>query len=102
MTDNATKPLFANILCAVDWTRASTAAVRMAACLAGPSGSLTLLAVTAASGAGLQATAGIGPARVARVLARARRIADDAGVPASTVVDPRRPPVKVILERAAE
>ena len=95
-------PLFANILCAVDGTRASTAAVRMAACLAGPHGSLTLLSVTAASGTGLQATAAIGPARVARVLARAKRIADDAGVPATTVVDPGHPPVKIILERASD
>jgi nucleotide-binding universal stress UspA family protein len=100
MTDDAPAPLFANILCAVDGTRASTAAVRMAACLAGPGGSLTLLAVTAASGSGVQATAAIGPARVARVLARAKRIADHAGVPATTVVDPGHPPVKVILARA--
>jgi nucleotide-binding universal stress UspA family protein len=74
----------------------------MAACLAGPEGSLTLLSVTAAAGAGVHATAAIGPARVARVLARAKRIADDAGVPAVTVIDPGHPPVKVILERAAD
>jgi nucleotide-binding universal stress UspA family protein len=95
-------PLFANILCAVDGTRASTAAVRMAACLAGPQGSLTLLAVTAASGSGVQATAAIGPARVAHVLDRAKRIADAVGVPATTAVDPGHPPVRVILERAAD
>jgi nucleotide-binding universal stress UspA family protein len=101
MTGPARAPLFANILCAVDGTRASTAAVRMAACLAGPEGSLTLLAVTAAAGGGVHATAAISPARVSRVLDRARRIADDAGVPATTVIDPGHPPVKVILERAA-
>lgn len=95
-------PVFANILCAIDGTRASTAGVRMAACLAGPSGQLTLLAVTAASGSGVHATAAIGPARVQRLLARAKRIADAVGVPASTVVDPGHPPVKVILERAAD
>ena len=39
--------VFTNILCAVDGTRASTAAVRMAASLAGSDGHLTLLAVTA-------------------------------------------------------
>jgi nucleotide-binding universal stress UspA family protein len=95
-------PLFANILCAVDGTRASTAAVRMATCLAGPSGSLTLLAVTAAGGSGLLATAAIGPARVDSVLDRAKRIADAAGVPATTVIDPGYPPVEIILRRAAD
>ncbi|MGD1050154.1 MAG: universal stress protein [Solirubrobacteraceae bacterium] len=101
MPGPARAPLFANVLCAVDGTRASTAAVRMAACLAGPEGSLTLLAVTAAAGSGVHATAAIGPARVSRVLDGARRIADDAGVPAATLIDPGHPPVKVILERAA-
>jgi nucleotide-binding universal stress UspA family protein len=101
MTGPARAPLFANILCAVDGTRASTAAVRMAACLAGPEGSLALLSVTAAAGVGVRATAAIAPARVKRVLDRAKRIADAAGVPATTVIDPGHPPVKVILERAA-
>src|ERR1035441_7316022 len=76
MTD---APLFANILCGIDGTRASTAAVRMATCLAGPEGHLTLLAVTAVAGAGVHATAAIGPSRVRRVLDRAKRIADAAG-----------------------
>jgi nucleotide-binding universal stress UspA family protein len=94
--------VFANILCAVDGTRASTAAVRMAVCLAGPDGHLTLLAVTAESGFGPYATANISPGRVKHVLSRARRIADDAGVSSTTVVDPGGPPVKVILERACD
>lgn len=102
MAGEPSGPLFSKILCAVDGTRASTAAVRMAACLAGPRGHLTLLSVTAASGSGVQATAAIGPARVARVLARAKRIADEAGVPATAIVDPGHPPVKVILARAAD
>jgi len=49
--------VFTNILCAVDGTRASTAAVKLAASLAGPDGHLTLLAVTAVSGSGAYATA---------------------------------------------
>ena len=53
---------FANILCAVDGTHASTVAVRMAVCLAGTDGHLTLLAVTAESGFGSCATANISPA----------------------------------------
>jgi nucleotide-binding universal stress UspA family protein len=93
--------VFTNILCAVDGTRSSTAAVRLAACLAGPDGHLTLLAVTAASGYGPYATAAIDPSRVKDVLDRAKRVADDAGVQSTTVVDPGGPPVKVILERAS-
>jgi nucleotide-binding universal stress UspA family protein len=100
MTGTARSPLFARILCAVDGTRASMAAVRMATDLAGPDGQLTLLSVTAVAGTGVQTTAAISPARVERVLARARRVADDAGVPATTVVDPGRPPVEMILKHA--
>ncbi len=93
--------VFEDILCAVDGTRGSTAAVRMAAGLAGPSGHLTLLAVTAVSGSGRYTTAAIGPDRAKRLLSRAKHIADDAGVASTTVVDPDGPPVKVILERAS-
>jgi nucleotide-binding universal stress UspA family protein len=93
--------VFTNILCAVDGTRSSTAAVRMAAGLAGPGGHLTLLAVTAVSGSGPYATAVISPSRVKSLLSRAKRVAEDAGVPASTVADPGSPPVEVILERAS-
>jgi nucleotide-binding universal stress UspA family protein len=92
--------VFTNILCAVDGTRASTAAVEMAAALAGPDGHLTLLAVTAESGSGANRTAAISPGRVDLVLSNAKRIANDAGVPSSTVVDPGGPPVEVIIERA--
>jgi hypothetical protein len=65
----------------------------MAAVLAGPDGHLTLLAVTAVSGSGAYTAAAIGPGRVDLVLSNAKRIADDAGVPSSTVVDPGGPPV---------
>jgi len=95
-------PFLANILCAVDGTRASAAAVRMAAALAGAEGRLTLLAVPAAVGSGPYATAAISPARVGHVMARAQRIAADAGVHAETEIDPGHPPVKVILRRAVE
>jgi len=93
--------VFTNILCAVDGTRTSTAAVRLATSLAGPDGHLTLLAVTATAGAGLHATAVISPSRAKQVLSRAQRIPEDAGVAATTVLDPGGPPVKVILERAS-
>src|SRR5471032_3028294 len=93
--------VFTNILCAVDGTRASTAAVRMAVCLAGPTGRLTLLAVTAQSGSGRYATAAISPGRVTQVLNRAKRLAEVAGVATATIADPGGPPVKIILERAS-
>lgn len=94
--------VFTNILCAVDGTLPSTAAVEMAASLAGPDGHLTLLAVTAVSGSGAYTTAAISPGRVDLLLSNAKRIADDAGVPSSTVADPGGPPVEVILERASD
>jgi nucleotide-binding universal stress UspA family protein len=93
--------VFANILCAVDGTRTSTAAVRLATNLAGPDGHLTLLAVTATAGSGIHATAVISPSRAKQVLRRAQRIPEDAGVAVTTVLDPGGPPVKVILERAS-
>ena len=77
------------------------AAVEMAALLAGPGGHLTLLAVTAESGSGAFASAAISPGRVDRVLSHAKRIADHAGVPSSTIVDPGEPPTEVILARAS-
>jgi nucleotide-binding universal stress UspA family protein len=92
--------VFTKILCAVDGTRWSTAAVGVAASLAGPDGHLTLLAVTAASGSGPNAMAAISPYRARQILSRAKSIADNAGVPSTTVVDPGHPPVDVILERA--
>lgn len=77
------------------------AAVEMATSLAGPDGQLTLLAVTALSGSGVYATAAISPGRADRVLSAAKRIADEAGVPSSIVVDPGGPPTEVILDRAS-
>ncbi len=94
--------VFTNILCAVDGTRTSTGAVETAASLAGPGGHLTLLAVTAVSGSGVYAAAAISPGRVDRVLHAAKRIAEAAGVPSSTVVDPGGPPVDVVIERASD
>ncbi len=93
--------VFSDILCAIDGTRSSTAAVQMAASLAGPDGHLTLLAVTAASGSGVYAAAAISHDRADLVLSDAKRIANDAHVSSSTVVDPGGPPAEVILERAS-
>ncbi len=95
----SSEKLFSNILCAVDGTAASIAGVKVAASLAGADGHLTLLAVTAVTEDGHHAAA-ISPTRAERFLERAKRIADDAGVPATTIVDPDGPPVEVILARA--
>ncbi len=94
--------IFADVLCAVDGTRRSFAAVEQAATLAGPQGRLTLLAVTALTGAGAYQQAAIAPPRAQRVLARAVRAVKESGVSCTTVIDPAGPPGEVILERAAE
>lgn len=73
----------------------------MAAALAGPEGHLTLLAVTAVSGSGASTTAAISPSRADQLLSRAKRIAEDAGVPSTTVIDPSGPPLEIILDRAS-
>lgn len=98
--ESSATPLFGDILCAVDGTWGSMAAVEMAAALAGRNGHLTLLAARAATGSGPDAMAAIVQARAERILDRAKRIAEDAGVPATAVLDPCGPPVEVILERA--
>ena len=79
--DPTAPPVFTNILCAVDGTRASTAAVEDGRLAGGaPRVDLTLLTVTAVKGSGPYATAAISPSRVKQMLSRARSIADDAGV----------------------
>ncbi len=95
-------PVFASILCAVDGTRGSSAAVEQAAALAGADGHLTLLAVTAVRGSGVHETAAISPTRAKRLLEHAAEVAAKAGVPSTLVVDPASPPSQVILERAAQ
>jgi len=93
---------FKRVLCAVDGTRSSMAGVRLAASLAGRSGRLTLLAVTAAGGEPPHEVAAISPARAEQVLVDARHIAEAAGVPCTPILDPDGPPVEVILQRSAE
>lgn len=101
-TVSAPHTVFADILCAVDGTRRSYIAVEQAAALAGPTGQLTLLAVTAVTGSGTHKFAAIGSARAKRVLERATRIAENAGVSSTEVVDPGSPPSTVILQAAAQ
>jgi len=93
---------FTDILCAVDGTRGSLAAVEQAAVLAGPHGHLTLLAVTAVTGAGAYRSAAISPPRAEHIMERAVEIAERLEVPCTAAIDPAGPPPRVILERAAE
>ncbi len=91
----------ADILCGVDGTRTAYEAVRQAATLAGDGGALTLLAVTGASGSGRQQAAVLAPARAARALAHAKRLAAQAGVAADVEIDERGPVMHEVLECAA-
>lgn len=93
--------VFTDILCAVDGTRASFTAVRQAVSIAGPNGSLTLLAVSATAGAGAYRTAAIDPARIKRVLDIATHLAREGGVRCNRIIDPDGPPSRVIVQRAA-
>jgi nucleotide-binding universal stress UspA family protein len=94
--------MFADVLCAVDGTPESLAAVEQAAILAGPNGHLTLLAVTSFRSEGAHRSPAIGPARAKRILDRAVEIAHEAQVPSTVEVDPATPPSEVILDWAAE
>lgn len=99
----AHSPVFHDVLCAVDGTRASLAAVAQAAALAAPDAKLTLLAVTSAgSGAVHFRSAAISSLRVRRVLDRAAAVAEEAEVRYETEIDPAGPPSTVILQRAAD
>ena len=99
MTDS---PVFKDILCAVDGSKASAAAVRMAACLAAPGGRVTFLAVTGLKGSAQNAQGAISPSHAEAIVDTAKQVAEKAGVDSTGIVDPDRPPSEVILERASE
>jgi nucleotide-binding universal stress UspA family protein len=95
--------VFPNILCAVDGTLASFAAVAAAARLAGRDGELTLLVVTAETGGGAYSYAAVSPGRAERVLDSAAAIATKAGAGEPLrMIDPGAPAPRIILQRAAE
>jgi len=93
---------FPRVLCAVDGTPESFAAVEQATALAGPDGRLTLLAVTSYEAEGSYRGPAIGPLRVESMLHHAAGIAEAAGVESTIDVDPESPPSHVVLDWAAD
>jgi nucleotide-binding universal stress UspA family protein len=93
---------FSRVLCAVDGTPDSYAAVEQAAALAGPGGRLTLLAVTSYEAEGSYRGPAIGPLRVESMLHHAAGIAQAAGVECTIDVDPESPPSHVVLDWASD
>jgi len=98
----ADSPVFKDILCAVDGSKASAAAVKMAACLAAPGGRVTFLAVTGLKGSAQNAQGAISPSHAEAIVDTAKLVAEKAGVESTGIVDPNRPTSEVILERARD
>jgi nucleotide-binding universal stress UspA family protein len=93
--------MFADVLCAIDGTPESLAAVEQAAILAGPNGHLTLLEVTSFESEGAYRSPAIAPAQAKRITDHATRIAEQAGVASTVEVDPASPSSQVVLDWAA-
>ena len=94
--------MFAGVLCAIDGTTESLAAVEQAAALAGPNGHLTLLEVTSFEAQGAYRSPAIAPLKAKGILDQAAAIAKAAGVGTTSEVDPASPPSRVVLDWAAE
>ena len=90
--------IFSDVLCAIDGTHESVAAVEHAAALAGPGGQITLLVVTSYEEDGDRRSPAIGPGRAKSMLDRAVEICGEAGVACTVEVDPASPPSEVVLD----
>jgi nucleotide-binding universal stress UspA family protein len=75
---------FGRVVCGVDASRTDPEAVRQAAALVAPAGSLELVCVAYESGAGPSTQVTLPEGRASAALARAREVAAEAGVEAST------------------
>lgn len=91
---------FADVLCAIDGTPESLAAVGQAATLAGRAARLTLLAVTSFKSSGDHRGPEIGALETKQMLDAAVGIAEHAGLRPTTEVDPAAPPSRVVLDWA--
>jgi nucleotide-binding universal stress UspA family protein len=90
------------IVCGVNGTRSSAAAVERAIELAGHDGAIEFVAFTDVRGTGPTLMAGTGIARTEHALESARRAAADRGVTARTECRHHREPRRALLEYAAD
>lgn len=95
----ATAP-FADILCAVNGSRGSAEAARQAVALAGPDAALTFIAVSYTTGSGLGETAALGEPRARKALEQSARLAERAGVMASSELRKARSTSETLLAEA--
>jgi nucleotide-binding universal stress UspA family protein len=93
-------PPFVDILCGIDGSRTAYEAVRQAAILAGPHGSLSLLTVAWPEHAPSHDVISLSPDHAKRAVAKAAAIARRHGVTASVVVEQAQSAADVLLERA--
>jgi nucleotide-binding universal stress UspA family protein len=101
-TARADAAVFADVLCAIDGTTESLAAVAQAAALADTDAHLTLLEVTSFEAEGAYRSPAIAPLRAKGILDQAVGIVEAAGVRSRTEVDPAGPPSSVVLDWAVE
>ncbi len=96
----ATRNVFGDVLCAIDGTPESVAAVEHAVALAAPGGRLTLLVVTSFEAEGEHRSPEISPGRAKAMIDEAVAICNAAGVEATVEVDPGSPPSQLVLDWA--
>jgi nucleotide-binding universal stress UspA family protein len=92
---------FADVLCAVNGSRGSAEAARQAIALARPDAALTFIAISYTAGTGLGETAALGAPRAQKALEQSVRLAERAGVSASTRLRKARSTDKTLLAEAA-
>jgi nucleotide-binding universal stress UspA family protein len=91
--------LFGDVLCAIDGSRGSAAAIRQALDLAGGTGRVEFLCVTDVRGVGANRVASVGSHRAELALAGAKALARDRGVRCETTLVHGPAPVDEILDR---
>ena len=91
---------FADILCAVDGSRASGQAVRQAIALARPDAALCFMAVSHETGVGLAAMAELAEDRAQKALKRAAHLAQTVGISASVELRRGTPASNVLIAEA--
>jgi nucleotide-binding universal stress UspA family protein len=97
---DAARGVFGDVLCAIDGTRESIAAVEHAAALAAPGARATVLVVTSYEVEGELRSPEIGPGRAKAMIDEAVAICDQAGLETTVQVDPAGPPSQLVLDWA--